>query len=114
MNKLTIGLLLGAFLFMSSGVNASSGIFAYTMCGMDSKPFEKNVKAFVNKLIKVRRVKARHSQYRKHIERHAKEMLEAFNAAQGYATCSRLRKEKIQQMQMEYQGVLSGRAATAF
>lgn len=109
MKKLTIGLLLGSFLFITSEVEASSNIMLpNTMCGMDSEPFEQSVKAFVNKLIKVRRMRARRSQYRKHVERHAKELLETFTIAQGYTICSNVRREKIQQMQREYQALLSG------
>ena len=82
--------------------------FAYMMCTMDQEPLTEEVHEFGQKWLKVRR-KPRASQYRKHIERHVDELLEAFDNAAELRNCSTERKVVLNGLRKEFQALLEDR-----
>ena len=99
------GLAVGAM----GSAQAFSIPFALSLCTLQPKELDDSVRDFQNRLAWVKRFQAVGSQYRKHVERHSGELIEAFDAAQQHASCTTERKVRIQQFKSELEDLRAGR-----
>lgn len=96
-----------AGLLVTSAAQAFQLEFAQTLCTLPSQELDNSVRGFQDKLVWVRRFETRASQYRKHIEKHSTELLDAFTAAQTHENCTTERKVRIQQFKTEIEQIYS-------
>lgn len=83
--------------------------FAQALCSLGAAELDESVRGFQDRLEYVKRFQAVGSQYRKHVERHTGELIEAFDVAQKQETCSVERKARIQQFKVELEQIRAGR-----
>lgn len=102
-----LGLLLSALLAaaLSPPVYAFSVSFAYTLCTLPAAEIEQSVSNFSDKLIRVRRLDARGSAYRKHVERHARELNEALATAVTGSNCSVEQSKSLAPLQQSFEAL---------
>ena len=106
MKKLLIAVA-AAGLLGTSAAQAFQLEFARTLCSLPAQELDDSVRGFQDKLVWVRRFETPASQYRKHIEKHSTELLDAFTAAQTHETCTTERKVRIQQFKTELERIYS-------
>jgi hypothetical protein len=70
----------------------------YGLCTLSSGDLQKGVGDFQAKLERARRTKTAGSAYRKHVEKHAGELVEALDAAAKGNECPAQRKTELQQL----------------
>lgn len=83
--------------------------FAQALCTLEAGELDASVRNFQDRLEYVKRFQAVGSQYRKHVERHTGELIEAFEVAQKQETCSVERKARIEQFKVELEQIRAGR-----
>lgn len=100
-----LGLLLSALLAaaLAPPAYAFSISFAYTLCTLPVAEIEQSVSNFSDKLIRVRRFESRGSAYRKHVERHARELHEALSTAVTARNCSAEQRKALAPVQQEFE-----------
>lgn len=102
---LVAGVAIGAM----NSAQAFSIPFALSLCTLQSQELDDSVRNFQNRLAWVKRFQAVGSQYRKHVERHSGELIDAFDAAQQQPSCTAERKVRIQQFKTEIEDLRAGR-----
>lgn len=91
-----------AFLALTAGASYGFPLtFTETLCTMEDQPLSDNVSEFEGRLTKVKRLEARGSAHRKHVEQHATELLSALNAATDDAKCPTERKQQLEQIKAQ-------------
>ena len=100
---LTAALLLGATTTPSA--YAFSISFAYTLCTLPAAEIERNVSNFSDKLIRVRRFESRGGAYRKHVERHSRELHEALSTAVTARNCSAEQRKALAPLLQEFEAL---------
>jgi hypothetical protein len=107
MKKNLAGIAFAGALLAFSGTAAAFPItFVQAACSGDAGYLEESVRSFEGKLIKVKRFETRGSQHRKHVERHAGEIIEAFDAASTSGKCSGERLDRLEQLRNEIKDLI--------
>ena len=93
----TIGIFLGCVLFFSgSAVNAEPLAFLNIACELTDAALADEVQSFVDKYTRAKRRFSKRSRYRKHLERHLREVIEVFEQADRMRDCPEQRRVKLQ------------------
>lgn len=79
--------------------------FAYTLCTLPAEEVEQRVSEFSDKLIRVRRFESRSGAYRKHVERHARELHEALSTALTARNCSAEQRKVLAPVQQAFEAL---------
>lgn len=79
--------------------------FAYELCTSPVLEIEQRVEAFSNKLAWVRRFESRGSAYRKHVERHARELDEALTKVLTASHCTTEQRKALAPVQQEFEAL---------
>jgi len=102
-------LLLFAILLLSAATGSPAYAFnlsfAYTLCTLPAAEIEQSVSNFSDKLIRVRRLEARGSAYRKHVERDARELHQALTTAVTASNCSAEQRKTLMPLQQAFEAL---------
>lgn len=109
MKKLILSTLLLSGVVASTGAYAFPLSFAQALCTLQPEELDRSVYDFQDKLEWVRRFEAAGSQYRKHVERHTFELIEAFDSALKQPACTKERKARIEQLKAEIERTYQAR-----
>lgn len=85
--------------------HAFSISFAYALCTLPATDIEQSVNEFSDRLIRVRRFESRGSAYRKHVERHARELHEALTTAVTARNCSAEQRKALAPLQQAFEAL---------